>query len=83
MNVVLERPAAAADGRIGDDPEKLETLKADVREGRMDEDAMAALRMRCDRELGELRAELDALLGELKQDLQRLRAGRRLVRSAA
>jgi len=83
MDIVLERPAAAVGARIGDDLEMLETLKADVREGRMDADGMAALRLRCDRELAELRAELDALLGELKQDLNRMRTGRRLVRRAA
>jgi len=63
--------------------EMLEALTASVRRGEIRDEALAALRMQCDRELSKLRTELDLLLSELRRDLKRMQAGRRQARCAA
>jgi len=83
MNMLLERPAPLAGARIGEDLERLEALKASVRSGEIQGEALAALRMQCDRELSELRTELDLLLADLRRDLKRMQTERRSARRAA
>ncbi len=81
MNMLLEAPVAV--DRIGDSHEQAEALKASAVKGELHGAALTELRLQCDRELRELQAEFDTLLNELKMALQRMQAGRRLVRRSA